>query len=87
MSDANKKSILVTGSHLSGSTWTGRMLSLSPSVAYIHEPFNLHHRPGICKAKFNYWFPYMESEKKNSLFPSLFICPLPSALCLPEYLF
>jgi hypothetical protein len=53
---------LITGSHRSGSTWVGRMMSLSSSLAYIHEPFNLHHRLGICKAKFDYWFPYICEE-------------------------
>lgn len=63
---ANRKPILVTGSHRSGSTWTGRMIAHAPNVAYIHEPFNLHHRPGICKANFHYHFPYI--CKKNELF-------------------
>jgi hypothetical protein len=65
MSNLNKKPILITGSHRSGSTWTGRMIAHSPSVAYIHEPFNLHHRPGICKAHFNYQFPYICKENES----------------------
>lgn len=36
-----KQSILVTGSHRSGSTWLGQMLSIGSDVAYIHEPFNI----------------------------------------------
>ena len=35
------------------------MLALSPDVGFIMEPFNLHHRPGICRAKFQQWFPYV----------------------------
>lgn len=31
--------ILVTGTHRSGTTWVGEMLSLDRSVHYIHEPF------------------------------------------------
>jgi len=31
--------ILVTGTHRSGTTWVGEMLSLGRSVHYIHEPF------------------------------------------------
>ena len=65
MSNSNKKPILITGSHRSGSTWVGRMIALPSSVAYIHEPFNLHHRPGICKAKFDYWFPYICDENES----------------------
>lgn len=37
----NKQWILVSGSHRSGTTWMGNMLSLSEQVAYIHEPFNI----------------------------------------------
>ena len=33
--------ILVTGSHRSGSTWLGHMLSIGADVDYIHEPMNL----------------------------------------------
>lgn len=41
------------------------MLGYSPSLAYIHEPFNLYHRPGICKAKFSQWFPYVCEENES----------------------
>jgi hypothetical protein len=34
-----KKRILVTGAPRSGTTWTGRMIALAPSMGYIHEPF------------------------------------------------
>jgi len=52
--------ILVTGSHNSGTTWVGRMLAASRSVAYIHEPFNVgHRRPGICTDTFHRWFTYV----------------------------
>ena len=37
----NASPILVTGSHRSGSTWVGKMLSVAPHVAYIHEPIIL----------------------------------------------
>ncbi|MDX2361734.1 MAG: sulfotransferase [Crocinitomicaceae bacterium] len=35
-----KRPILVTGSHRSGSTWVGKIISESKDVQYIHEPFN-----------------------------------------------
>ncbi len=74
MSKPSRKPILVTGSHRSGSTWVGRMIALSPSVAYIHEPFNLRHRPGICKAKFDFWFTYICSENEQIFFNDLNDC-------------
>ena len=52
-----KKPILVTGSHRSGSTWIGKMISESPEVGYIHEPFNLsikrYNQP------FDHWFEFI----------------------------
>ncbi|MFX0070557.1 MAG: sulfotransferase [Candidatus Hermodarchaeota archaeon] len=62
-----RKPILVTGSHRSGTTWVGKMLSLSPEVAYIREPFHPSHRFGVCNAKFNYWFTYI-NDKNESLY-------------------
>ena len=43
----NSKPILVTGSHRSGSTWTGRIISAAPHVGYIHEPFNIGINTGV----------------------------------------
>ena len=65
MINSNKNPILVTGSHRSGSTWAGRMIAHASTVSYIHEPFNLHHRPGICRAQFNYQFPYVCRENES----------------------
>ncbi|MDB4303588.1 sulfotransferase, partial [Desulfosarcina sp.] len=59
MAKKSAKPILVTGSHRSGSTWVGRMITSSPKVAYINEPFNLNHDLRICKAHFDYWFTYI----------------------------
>ena len=55
----DRRPILVTGSHRSGTTWVGRMLALSPQVGYVHEPFNLHHSQGICRARFEHWYTYL----------------------------
>lgn len=33
--------------------------SPSPPIAYLWEPFSLLHRPGICDARFDRWFPYV----------------------------
>lgn len=52
----------MTGAHRSGSTWVGRMLAHSPEVHYIHEPFNLKCRQGICQARFEKWYSYVNSE-------------------------
>lgn len=52
----DRRPILVTGSHRSGSSWVGQMISLSPRVGYIHEPFALHHHRGVCAMEVPYWF-------------------------------
>jgi hypothetical protein len=51
--------VLVTGSHRSGSTFVGKMLSLSGELGYIREPFSVLHRPGVLNVRFPYWFPYI----------------------------
>lgn len=57
-----QKPILVTGSHHSGTTWVGKMIDISPSVGYIHEPFNPMHSLGICRASFEQWFYYITND-------------------------
>jgi hypothetical protein len=63
----NGPPILVTGSHRSGSTWVGSILSLAEEVGYIHEPFNTRRRPGICRARFDRWFTYVPAEGGEEL--------------------
>lgn len=61
--------ILVTGSIRSGTTWVGRMISASPSVGYIHEPFNpwdSQKKLGICRPRVPYWFFYVTEEHKET---------------------
>src|SRR5205085_10560791 len=43
----------------------------SPSVCYIHEPFNLHYRPGLCTATFPYWFTYVTQENEAASYEPL----------------
>ena len=66
-----RKPILVTGIVRSGSTWTGRMIAASPSVCYLHEPFNRVHRPGLCAVKFEQWFPYITAENEHLFYPAV----------------
>jgi sulfotransferase family protein len=57
--------VLVTGSHRSGSTFVGKMLSLSPSLGYIREPFSVVHRRGVLDVPFPRWFPYICPENED----------------------
>lgn len=74
MNNSNGKPILVTGSHRSGSSWTGRTIAFSRDIAYLSEPFNLGHRPGICRARFDYWFPYVCTENERLYLSELRDC-------------
>lgn len=58
----DRRAILVTGSHRSGSTWVGKMLAESPRVHYIHEPFHILRFPCPCGVPFRFWFQYITPE-------------------------
>jgi hypothetical protein len=59
-----RQPILVTGSHRSGSTWSGRMIAAAPGVRYISEPFSVNSPSGICRARFRYWYTYITDENE-----------------------
>ncbi|MCP3919069.1 MAG: sulfotransferase [bacterium] len=59
-----RRPILITGSHRSGSTWVGRTLAQVPEVAFINEPFHPCHRPGVCSARFVRWYQYITEENE-----------------------
>ena len=63
-------SILVTGAHRSGTTWVGRMLGLDPQVAYVSEPLNVLHRPGVLRAKVTRWYQYVCEENEGGFLPA-----------------
>jgi len=56
---SDSQPILVTGGHRTGTTWVGRLLAAAPGVAYISEPLNVHHRPGVFGAKVVHWYTYI----------------------------
>jgi len=56
---ADRRPILVTGAHRTGTTWVGRLLATPPGVAYISEPLNVLHRPGIFGVKIANWYTYI----------------------------
>ena len=60
-----QRPILVTGAHRSGTTWVGTMLSLSPRIGHIHEPFSPITPPGISSAPFDRFFLYVTEENEG----------------------
>jgi hypothetical protein len=57
--------ILVTGAHRSGTTWAGKMLAADSETAYISEPLNVLHRPGVFRARVNHWYQYICDENEH----------------------
>lgn len=62
--------ILITGSHRSGTTWVGKMLALDSDIAYISEPLNVLHRPGIYRSPVKYWYIYINNENEHEYLPA-----------------
>ena len=60
--------ILVTGGHRTGTTWIGRLLAADPHVAYISEPLNVLHRPGVLRSKVGHWYAYVCAENEASYY-------------------
>ena len=70
MSEPQLTPILVTGTHRSGTTWVGKMLAADPCVAYISEPLNVLHRPGVFRAKVKHWYQYICEENEKEYIPA-----------------
>jgi len=63
--------ILVTGGHRTGTTWVGRMLTASGEAAYISEPLNVLHRPGVMRAPVQRWYTYICPDNESGYLPAL----------------
>ncbi len=62
--------ILVTGAHRSGTTWVGKMLAAHTDTAYISEPLNVLHRPGVLRAPVKHWYPYIHKANETDYLPA-----------------
>ncbi|MCL5612411.1 MAG: sulfotransferase [Chloroflexi bacterium] len=62
--------ILVTGAHRTGTTWVGKMLAADEDVAYISEPLNVLHRPGVFGAPVKHWYTYINKENEAEYLPA-----------------
>ncbi len=63
--------ILVTGGHRTSTSWVGKMLAAGGEVAYISEPLNIRHRPGVMSAPIRYWYTYICRENEAQYLPAL----------------
>jgi len=66
----NPAPILVTGVHRGGTTWVGRMLAADSHTAYISEPLNVLHRPGVFRAKVKHWYTRITEENESEYLPA-----------------
>ena len=66
----NDQPILVTGAHRSGTTWVGKMLAAGADTAYISEPLNVLHRPGVFRAPVKHWYTYINNENESEYLPA-----------------
>jgi sulfotransferase family protein len=62
--------ILVTGTHRSGTTWVGKMLAADALTAYISEPLNVLHRPGVFRVKVDHWYQYVCEDNGHDYLPA-----------------
>lgn len=65
--NSNTSPILVTGSHRSGSTWVGQVLSEVESLGYMHEPLNPIY-PTPKSAPINLWYLYIGEHNHNTYY-------------------
>ncbi len=69
--DRPPRPILVTGAHRSGTTWVGKMLAAGGQAAYISEPLNVLHRPGVLRTPVRYWYTYIHEGNEAEFLPGL----------------
>lgn len=69
MTERSLVPILVTGTHRSGTTWVGKMLAADASTAYISEPLNVLHRPGVFRPKVKNWYQYVCEDNEDDYIP------------------
>ncbi|MFZ5858997.1 MAG: sulfotransferase domain-containing protein [Chloroflexota bacterium] len=61
--------LLVTGAHRTGTTWVGKMLAAG-GFAYVSEPLNVLHRPGVMGAPVRHWYQYITRENEAEYLPA-----------------
>jgi hypothetical protein len=61
--------LLVTGAHRTGTTWVGKMLAAG-GYAYVSEPLNVLHRPGVMRAPVRKWYQSITPENEADFLPA-----------------
>jgi hypothetical protein len=73
MPETERRPILVTGSHRSGTGWVSSMIAASREtpVAYLWEPFSPLARPGIRDVPFDRWFTFVCTQNQDAYEPGI----------------
>ena len=61
--------ILITGCPRSGTTWLGRVLSASPNIRYVHEPFNFKTPSPATAFRSRHSFDHISENDDERLMP------------------
>ena len=61
--------LLISGAHRTGTTWVGKMLAAG-GFAYVSEPLNVLHRPGVMRAPVRHWYQYITRENEAEFLPA-----------------
>lgn len=61
--------LLVTGAHRTGTTWVGKMLAAG-GYAYVSEPLNVLHRPGVMAVPVRKWYQYITHKNEAEYLPA-----------------
>lgn len=71
----DSKPVIVTGSHRSGTTFVGTILSEVENLKYVYEPFNPdyaylveNNKCTVCGAKIKTWFPYISDHNHDEYY-------------------
>ena len=66
---ADRRPVLLTGIPRSGTTWVGRILTVSRELGYINEPFNRSVSPGSLRIPAESRYPYISEENEEQFLP------------------
>ena len=69
--ETERRPILVAGAHRTGTTWVGKMLVASGEAAYISEPLNVWHRPGVLRVPIEHWYTYICDQNEDGFLAAL----------------
>jgi hypothetical protein len=65
----DRRPVLVTGMHRSGTSWLGKMLCAGGDLVNIAEPLNVLNRQTILPSRVEHWYTYITDENEDRFLP------------------